>query len=219
MGAPGARLGRPTVEVADEVEAQIQLEFRAGDLQRAATTLLRAYGAEIYGFLRLRLRDRDTTGEVFAVFTEDLWSGLGGFRWSCSARAWADTLARHAACRVAQQERRQTARHVPLSSLGPSSELRASVYSETGVAMKHSARSAIARLRDQLPEEDQAVLILRIHRDLSWTDIARIMTEESESSDAELASERLAAEAARLRKRFQLAKDKMRRLAAEEGWT
>jgi RNA polymerase sigma-70 factor, ECF subfamily len=57
--------------------------------------------------------------------------------------------------------------------------------------------------------------VLRIDRGLSWSDLARVLHEGEE--DAALDDEALAREAARLRKRFQLVKDKLREMAKKEG--
>src|SRR5690349_1891713 len=91
----------------DALEAQIRAFCEAGNKKKAATLLLEGYGREILGFLISRLRDRDAASEVFSMFTEDLWCGLDGFRWSCSARVWAYTLARHAASHYLREARRR----------------------------------------------------------------------------------------------------------------
>jgi RNA polymerase sigma-70 factor (ECF subfamily) len=68
-------------------------------------------------------------------------------------------------------------------------------------------------LRDTLPVDDQTLLILRVNRQLGWKEIAQVMVYEGEVvSDAVLEKE-----AVRLRKRYQLAKDKLRRMALEQG--
>lgn len=71
-----------------------------------------AYGREILGFLIARLRDRDAASDVFSMFTENVWKGLAGFRWDCTARVWCYALARHAASRYIEDARRRRGRHV-----------------------------------------------------------------------------------------------------------
>ena len=66
--------------------------------------------------------------------------------------------------------------------------------------------------RSELSEEDQMVLVLRVDRSLSWVELAEVML----ASDNPTASQ-LATEAARLRKRFQLAKAHLRKRAEEAG--
>ena len=198
-------------------EERIRSAFARGDLEACATTLLEFYGPEIFGFLVARLRNTELASEAFADFAEDLWRGLAGFRWLCSARAWAYTLARHAASRTIRQRRRRGAHVVPLSHAGPISELAERVRSETAVVLRTNTRNRFAELRDQLPVGDQMLLLLRVNRGLAWLDIARIMARGSAEEARDLPTEALTAEASRLRKRFQKAKEKLRRMAEEAG--
>jgi RNA polymerase sigma-70 factor (ECF subfamily) len=198
-------------------EAIIRAAFDQGDLQRAASLLLDAYGAEILHFLRSRLRDTELASEVFGDFTEDLWRGLAGFRWACSARAWAYTLARHAASRVIRQTRRRGKRSVPLSRAGPLSEIAERVRSQTALPLATEPRERFVELRRSLPELEQTLLMLRVNRELPWLDIARILASGPLDGVMSLPPEVLNAEATRLRKRFQKAKEKLRKLAAEAG--
>jgi RNA polymerase sigma-70 factor (ECF subfamily) len=198
-------------------EEGIRAAFGQGNLEGAATALLESYGSEIFGFLLARLRNAELASEAFGDFTEDLWRGLAGFRWVCSARTWAYTLARHAASRAIRQRRRRGARLVSLSRAGPISELADRVRSETAIVLRTETRSRMAELREQLPVEDQMLLMLRVNRGLPWLDIARIMAGGSVEEAIELPTEALSAEASRLRKRFQKAKEKLRRLATEAG--
>jgi RNA polymerase sigma-70 factor, ECF subfamily len=197
----------------DALESRIRAHHDAGDKKRAATMLLEGYGREVLGFLIARLRDRDAASEVFSQFTEDLWKGLDGFRWQCTARVWAYTLARHAASRYISDAHKRRARNVPLSRAGPLSQLAQKIRTSTLAAARSESRSRVARLRENLPVEDQTLLILRVNRKLDWKEIAQVMSCKGEAvSDAALDKE-----AARLRKRYQLAKDRLRRMAEEQG--
>ena len=197
----------------DALESQIRTHHDAGDKRRAATLFLEGYGREIFGFLVARLRDRDAASEVFSQFTEDLWKGLDGFRWQCSARVWAYTLVRHAASRYIAGLRKRQAGHVPLSRAGPLSAIEEKIRTATLASARTEARSRLAELRESLPPEDQTLLILRVNRKLDWKEIAQVLSYEGEA----VTDEELDKHAARLRKRFQLAKDRLRRLALEKG--
>jgi RNA polymerase sigma-70 factor (ECF subfamily) len=201
----------------EEIEARIRAACDAADLQRAATLLLESYGGEIFRFVASRLRDVELASEVFSEFAEDLWRGLRGFRWVCSARAWAYTLARHAASRALRQRRRRGIHYVSLSHAGPLSEVAAHVRSETSLALRTEPKDRLAELRHRLADEDQALLVLRVNRGLPWLDIARIMKAGSVEAAMAITPDELNAEASRLRKRFQKAKEKLRRLAEEAG--
>jgi RNA polymerase sigma-70 factor (ECF subfamily) len=192
------------------LEQRIRAYAEAGDRKRAATTIIEGYGHEVLGFLIAYLRDREAASEVFSQFTEDLWRGLPSFRWQCSARVWSYTLARHAASRYLKASRRRRRHQVSLSRAGPLSEIAASVRTATLTGARNTeARSQlVAELRQSLPAEDQTLLILRVNRKLGWREIAQVMVYEGEIvGDAVLEKE-----AVRLRKRYQLAKDKLRRM-------
>jgi RNA polymerase sigma-70 factor, ECF subfamily len=197
----------------EDLEKKIRALCDAGDKKRGATALLEGYGREIFGFLVARLRDRDAASDVFSQFTEDLWRGLAGFRWQCSARVWSYTLARHAASRYIDDVRRRRGRDIPLSRAGPLSEIAEKIRTGTRAGARTESRSRIAQLRESLPVEDQTLLILRVNRKLGWKEIAQIMLREGETPE----DEGLEREAVRLRKRYQLAKDKLRQMAVEQG--
>jgi RNA polymerase sigma-70 factor (ECF subfamily) len=197
----------------DALESRIRAHFDAGDKKRAATKLLEGYGREVLGFLIARLRDRDAATEVFSQFTEDLWKGLDGFRWQCSARVWAYTLARHAASRYISDAHKRRARNLPLSRAGPLSAIEEKIRTATLAAARTESRTRLAQLRESLHIEDQTLLILRVNRKLDWKDIARVMSYEGKV----VADAALQKEAVRLRKRYQLAKDRLRRMALEQG--
>jgi RNA polymerase sigma-70 factor (ECF subfamily) len=197
----------------DALEARIRAHCEAGEKKRAATALLEGYGREILGFLIARLRDRDAADDVFAQFAEDVWRGLEGFRWQCSARVWSYTLARHAASHYIDDARRRRGRNVPLSRAGPLSEIAERIRTATHVGARTESRTRIAELRESLPLDDRTLLVLRVNRKLGWKEIAQVMLHEGEVTDEAV----LEKEAVRLRKRYQLAKDKLRQMAEEQG--
>jgi RNA polymerase sigma-70 factor (ECF subfamily) len=107
----------------------------------------RSAGREIFGFLVSRLRDRDAAADVFSTFTEDLWRGLDGFRWQCTARVWAYTLARHATSHYLRDARRRRAREQPLSRAGPLSEIAQVMFHEGEVVDDAILERETVRLR------------------------------------------------------------------------
>jgi RNA polymerase sigma-70 factor (ECF subfamily) len=195
------------------LEQRIRAYGDAGDGKRAATAIIEGYGREIHGFLIAHLRDPGAAAEVFSQFTEDLWRGLDGFRWQCSARVWSYALVRHAASRYIKDARRRRRRQVSLSRAGPL-DVEARPRTATLPSARTDSRNRIAQLRQSLPAEDQALLILRVNRQLGWKEIAQVMAYEGQTvGDAVLEKE-----AVRLRKRYQLAKDKLRRMVEQQGW-
>lgn len=197
------------------IERDIRVRCEAGERDRATTLLLESYGPEIFRFVMSRLRDDEAASEVFSQFTEDVWRGLGGFRWHCSVRVWSYTLARHATSRYVRQVRRRRARERPLSHAGPISAIGERVRTQTLLAMRTESKKQIAELRDKLPVDDQTLLILRVTRKLDWKEIARVMIDPPD--DREPTDREIDQVAARLRKRFQGVKEKLHQMAVAGG--
>lgn len=196
-----------------ELESAIRADCDVGDYDEAATVAVRGYGPEILGFLASRLRNEAEASEVFSQFCEDFWLGLPRFEWRCTARVWAYTLARHAANRHISAAHRRPARNIPLSRVGLISGLADQVRSTTLPYLRTEVKSRMRVLREQLSQEDQTVLILRVDKGLSWRELAEVTRYAGQPVSEALITK----EAARLRKRFQLAKDRLRKLAEAEG--
>jgi RNA polymerase sigma-70 factor (ECF subfamily) len=187
-------------------EAAIRAKLVAADLRGAATDAIRLYGAEIYGFLKATSRDDDLAAEAFAQLGEDLWRGLPSFRWEASLRSWAYTLARNALHRLRRDPRRRPGNRVPLSDADVSG-LVAELRTATAVYQRTEVKHELEALRALLDPDDHELLLLRLDRQLSWKDIARIRG----------GDEDLTTRAAALRKRFERAKELLRTLAAQRG--
>jgi RNA polymerase sigma-70 factor (ECF subfamily) len=201
--------GRVAEKTLEESEREIRALLDAGQHDDATTLTVKLYGPELLGFLKVRLRDLDHARDAFAWMTEDLWRGMPRFRGQSSVRTWAYAIARNAAYRYADRELRERYQGVPISQVSRASAL--AVQLPRGTNLDHK----VARLRAQLSDEEQTVLTLRVDKGMDFREIAVVMLyqgDEAAAADAE-AIER---EAARLRKRFQLLKDKLRKLAAAE---
>jgi RNA polymerase sigma-70 factor (ECF subfamily) len=173
-----------------------------GDYARAATIAVRGYGPEVFGLIASLHRDPDDAADVFARFTEALWTSLPSFGWASSLRTWLYGIARN----VSHRARRTAARQGKRQRRASNSELDAianRVRTETLTFLKTEKRTRVQQLRESLDAEDQMILVLRIDRGLSWNELARIMSED------DLAEADVTREAARLRKRFQLVKEQL----------
>lgn len=185
-----------------QLETEIARHLDAGDLDAAACALLRGYGVEIFTYLAAMTRDPVQADETFAIFSEDLWRGLPGFRREASARTWAYRLAWHAFER--HRNDAFARRHLPLT---PSlDEVAQEVRSRTASYLGSEVRDAVSQLRAQLDPPEQSLLILRVDRGLSWREVAQVIsTPEAPLTEAALA------------KRFERVKTRLRRLAEEAG--
>lgn len=191
-----------------DLEAEIRALHAAGDLRGAARRAVEGYGPEVLRFLVSTLRDEDQASDVFADACEDLWRGLPGFAWRASLRTWFYTLARHAAARFRRSPHRRPGRHVALSEI---SEIAAEVRTRTITLLRTEARDKLDELRGSLDEEDHQILVLRVARGMEWQEVARVL------GPADADDQTLVREAARLRKRFQLVKARLRERARSAG--
>ena len=197
--------------VSPEREAAIRGLCEAGDHAGAATEAIRLLGPELFGYLVAVHRDADEADDAFAALSERLWRGLPRFSWDCSLRTWAYRVARSASVDQMRARGAVARRAVPLSGAPELAAMVAQVRSETSLFRRTGARDAVAEMRRSLPEEDQTVLILRLDRKLGWTDIARVF------ADGNTDAETLRRESARLRKRFQLARERLLEMGRRRG--
>jgi RNA polymerase sigma-70 factor (ECF subfamily) len=182
----------------DEFERNLLSQCASGAFDRAATAVIDGYGPEIFGFLIGLMHDEEGAREVFAIFCEDFWRGLPRFQWSSSLRTWAYTLARHALYRFEGERARRRRGHVPLSQVDDLDRMSQRPLSGTQTYLRTDCKTRIAEIRSSLDREQQMLLILRHDRDLSWPEIAQVLSSDRSWSDAELKRE-----AAALRKRYE----------------
>jgi RNA polymerase sigma-70 factor (ECF subfamily) len=189
-------------------ERTIRVLRESGDLHGAASVAIESYGPELFGYLTAVLRDDQDAQDAYAQTFEDMWRGLPGFEGRCAFRTWLYTLARHAGARLRRSPHGKKRRRVPLSEI---SELADRVRSETQPHLRTSAKDKLSLIRASLDEDDRSLLVLRIDRDMSWTDIARV------NSPCDASDEELTRAAARLRKRYEFVKKRIKVLACNVG--
>lgn len=195
---------------AQALDHRVRALLAAGDVPRAVTEALHVLGPDVLGFLSRGLGNDADADEVFAVVGERLWRSLATFKWRCSLRTWVHVLARNESQRFRRGARRHVQGRVPISQLA---EVIAAVRTETCSRQRSAQEHAVSRLRDELPDEDRELLVLRVDRELSWDDIALAFSEDPEHCS----DEERKREAARLRKRFQILKKRLAERARDEG--
>lgn len=194
----------------DEVEAEIRRASTRGDVKTSVSVVLSAYGPEILGYLLAVLRDEQQAEDVYSDFAEDVVRGMSGFRFESSVRTWAYTLARHACSRHTARERRR--RTVALAAAPEAFDVAAQGRTPTPPHARTAAREGIERLRRSLRPDDQTLLILRIDRGMAWLDIARVLA----GPEPPIGTDDLRGRSAKLRKRFERLKERLRTMADEE---
>jgi RNA polymerase sigma factor (sigma-70 family) len=198
-------------------EAEIKAACGTGDYERAVTLLLQTYSEELLSFLIARLHDRSHADDAFSMLAEDLWLDLPKFEFRSSVRTWAYVVARHVAARYARAPVRRRDRNLTLSKNAQLSQLVERLRTRTEIHRQTDAKNQIRALREQLESDDQALLFLRVDRQMEWRDIALVMSTSDDSPQASLDEAALAREAARLRKRFERVKVELKELAKKAG--
>ncbi|HET8724415.1 MAG TPA: sigma factor [Anaeromyxobacteraceae bacterium] len=182
-----------------EIDLLVRERLAAGNGDGAATVALQALGPSILGWLRA-LHGPDDGDEVFAEFAERLWKGLPAFRGESPLRAWAYRIAwnaSHSFRAEAWQRRRRRLDTTAASRL-------AADLSRSAAPSADEPR--LARLRELLPPGDHALLVLRLDREMAWEEIAEVLSASGEPVTP-----------AALRKRYERLKERLARLAREEG--
>lgn len=194
----------------EALERPVREACERGATEEAATLALELYGREVLGFLIARVGEQ-AGDEVFSSVLEDFWRGLPAFGWRSTLRTWLYTLARHGISHYARGRRRR--RDVLFPTGTALSQVAERVRTDTAAYLRTPVKNRFRELRAKLPEDDQTLLVLRIDRELSWRELAVVMEEcEASASEAELDKV-----AARMRQRFQQAKERLRELAEAEG--
>jgi len=200
------------------LEERIAGSLSRRDLDGAVTEALQGYGPQILGYIRSVIRDPEEAAEVFSQFAEDFWRGIGGFRGECTVRVWAYKLAWHAASRFARDPYRRRRERMETTL---ASRLAEHLLSSAGRSVERRA-AEVERLRQLLTPEEQTLLVLRIDRRLSWREVALILGGADPSRidggpGPDGPGDGSGPDEATLRKRFERLKDKLARLAREEG--
>ena len=200
------------VDPSDAIELAIRRHCDAQRWSDAATLWIEHRGPDVLTFLAA-LRSEQVDGlEVFGQFCEDLWRSLPTFRWECSTRTWSYRLARNAWNRALKRVRRRGP-HLALSDAPQLSAIVERVRSSTALHQRTEVKDSFTALREHLSPDDQMLLILRVDRGLGWTDVARVMLQQSGSPE----DDDLAKISARCRKQFERIKRKLRALAQARG--
>jgi RNA polymerase sigma-70 factor (ECF subfamily) len=193
-------------------EQELRQHCEEGRYSDATALAIRSYGPEILGFLIAHHNSEEDGEEVFSRWSERIFRALPRFGWAASFRTWAYAVARNLALNY-QRGQRVRGRH---ESPALSDELAAAVHQVRTATLPHlrtEAKSRLVAIRDALPPEDRMLLVLRVDKRLEWKELARVMLgEENETSDTILLKE-----SQRLRKRFQILKEKLVETGKREG--
>lgn len=186
-------------------EADLEARVRAlvkVDAAAGATEALRSLGPPVLRYLRSLLRDEALASDAFSAFAEHLWRGLAAFRGEATLRGWAFRLAHHAALDVRDEAWRRRGRRLATAEV---SRIADEVRTRTAVRVEQR-RQALDRLREALSVEERSLLALRVDQGLPWNEIAEVLAAEGDH-----------VEPGALMKRFERLKERLARMAREQG--
>lgn len=189
----------------DALDNSVRAALARHDRTQATALVLDALGSDVLRTIHARFRASEATADVFAMFAEDLHRGLLKFSFRCALRVWVFVLARNAGSRYLDRELRNERKHVPLSDAPELALCVDALRTKTLPLLDTERERRLAVLRAGLSDDDQLLLTLRVDRELDFMEIARVFL-----GDADAAAESVQREAARLRKRFQLVKERLR---------
>ncbi len=172
-----------------------------GEDKEALTLTLRALGPEVLGYLENVFGDRDDARDVFQKFAEDLWAWLPSYRGG-SLRAACYRIAWHAAARFRREAWRRRRERMRTTM---ASRIAASITSPES-RLASTPRDRLERLRAALEPDERTLLILRLDRELSWNEVAEVLSGDGDPVDA-----------GAVRKRFERVKEKLAKLAKAQG--
>jgi len=196
----------------DALAQEVMTLVDDGDVHRAVDLTLRRLGPEVCGYLAARMGGVDEVGDVFALWSVDVWNGLPSFKGHSSLRTWAYVLARHALARFHRDKKTQPFFGLDVDAEHSLRELVQGVKTSTAAFLKTEAKASVRALRMQLRDDERELLMLRIDRQMEWTDVAQVMAD-----DVDVDDEALRKKAAALRKQFERTKTKLKKLAQREG--
>lgn len=196
----------------ERIEREVRRLCDAGDVSAAATAAIRGYGPEILGFLVAIHRSDQDADDVFSLFAERVFRGLSSFAWDASLRTWAYTIARNTSANFVRGRKNRARRELAADS-AELALVEQQVRSETRPYLRTDVKDKLARIRDALPPDDRTLLVLRVDKRLEWKDLARVML----GDDRPVTAADVSREAQRLRKRFQLLKEKLVEAGRRQG--
>jgi RNA polymerase sigma-70 factor (ECF subfamily) len=186
----------------DALESRIAASIAASRFAEAATEALRGFGPELLGYLIGTCGNDDLGHDAFAELCERMWKGLPQFRGECSFRAWCYRIARS----VCLDQKKRAHRHRERPALSHEiSAVAMNVASTRPTYLRSEIRDRFADVRAALDDDEQALLVLRLDRNLSWPEIAAIFAEGAPIDPATL------------RKRFERIKRRLRDVLLREG--
>ena len=161
----------PVQTVLDDAQLGAVMRAYRDPLERYATHLLNgdyARGQDVVQdtFERLLRQDETLRQQLLADFTQNIVPGAGG---GGRIKAWLFTVCRNRALDIRRKERRMT----PLTATMAEAQTEPAL-GPAMLAQQHDAHDAVLKHMAKLPANQQEVLRLRFHSELTYPQIAQV---------------------------------------------
>ncbi len=183
-----------------DLETRVSSLLAGGEYRMAATEVIRGYGPRALGYLHRLLGNETDAADAFSLFAEQVWRGMANFEGRSSVKTWAFKAAWSAAMKVRDDAWRRLREGLPTSA---ASHLADEVRTNTAIRFE-SLRQELEVLRAELTAEDQTLLALRLDQELTWEEVAEVLSIEGRAFDA-----------ATLRKRYERIKARLAAIVRE----
>jgi RNA polymerase sigma-70 factor (ECF subfamily) len=183
-----------------DVEARVTALLAEKEYRGAATEVIRGYGPRALGYLHRLLGNDADAADAFSMFAEQVWRGMPNFEGRSSVKTWAFKAAWSAAMKVRDDAWRRLREQLPSSA---ASHLADEVRTNTALRFE-SLRQELEVLRAELTAEDQTLLALRLDQELTWEEVAEVLSIEGRVVDP-----------ATLRKRYERIKARLAAIVRE----
>jgi RNA polymerase sigma factor (sigma-70 family) len=182
-------------------EKAISALLDQGSHEAALIHGLDAYGGSLFGYLASRL-SLDRAEDAYQDLCVELLKGISRFERRCSFRVWAFHLAHGVRCKVLRDPGGRRLRR--LRTGDESSFPARAARTATQTWRRTESRQRLWEVCRTLPEQDQALLRLRVEERMAWLDIVLVLEGPPQEE------EDLRRRAATLRKRFERIKEQIR---------
>jgi RNA polymerase sigma-70 factor (ECF subfamily) len=183
-----------------DIETRVTSLLAGGEYRSAATEVIRGYGPRALGYLHRLLGNETDAADAFSLFAEQVWRGMPNFEGRSSVKTWAFKAAWSAAMKVRDDAWRRLREGLPSSA---ASHLADEVRTNTAIRFE-TLRQELEVLRSELTAEDQTLLALRLDQELTWEEVAEVLSIEGRVVDP-----------ATLRKRYERIKARLATIVRE----
>lgn len=184
-----------------ELENRIAQWLSKRDFDAALTAIEEGYGPELFGFIRMRTATLSDAEDAYGDFRLAMVRGIRTFQQRSAVRTWAYVVARN---ELLASNRRRIGRAQVMSEVPPGSQPEPTDTRPTWQRTTGFAR--LGQLRALLDDEEQELFVLRVDREMPFSEIALVLSSGSPNS-------LISAEACK--QRFHRLKDKLVQLHRE----